>query len=500
MIRRFFFSWRDLNIRNKLLSFYAAMILCIMLINLTTSLTAFRIMRAFDQRLQVYFHIQEFRMSFSESRSNLEAFLKERVEDQRRRYLSGIPALWQGYKRMNELADTSLESHLQLRAIDRGLTEYFLRAARTIRLRDDQAEDYYRTYLDTLRVYTYVEGYTEILLNANLNDGSQAYGLMVSRAGRVRLYSFLSLGVVGVAFIIFGILFANSVSRPIHRLAELSSRIADGELAVEIVPVNRSDEIGVLAESFNSMSSSIRQMVEGLKEKAELERRLHEDEIALERARRSLQEARLMSLQSQINPHFLFNTLNTISRTALFERAEGTAGLIKSLAALFRYHLRDHRKSVCFSEELMILEEYLSLQQYRFGDRLRYRIECGIEANKYQVPAFILQPLVENAVKYGIEPKEAGGSILVEAHREADRIIVRISDTGVGMSSAAARRIISAARNGGGGIGLANVLERLNLFYNGREEFSFDSEEGIGTKVTLSFPATENEEVKCTPC
>ena len=157
---------------------------------------------------------------------------------------------------------------------------------------------------------------------------------------------------MGIAFIIFGLLFSNSVSRPIHRLADLAARIAAGDLEVGSIPVKSRDEVGILSASFNTMSRSIREMVEGLKEKADLERQLHEEEIALERMQRTLQEARFMGLQAQINPHFLFNALNTISRTALFEGADKTSQLIKSVAALFRYHLRDPRKTVRFPRNL----------------------------------------------------------------------------------------------------------------------------------------------------
>jgi sensor histidine kinase YesM len=493
------FSWRNMNIRDKLLSFYAAMILCIIAINLTMSMTAFRYIEVFDDKLTVYFDIQEFRMFLVENQSMLERSLRERVGTDQANYFSSIPALWQRYQRMQLRAQTSLEARFQLRAIERGLTEYFRRAGKAVRMRDSGDPDYYLHFLDTRRIYDYVMSYTDNLMNANLNDGSRAYAVLAARAEHVRTISFVSIAVVGAAFILFGLIFSNSVSRPIHHLAELSSRIAAGDLEVGTIPVSGADEVGVLSSSFNSMSRSIREMVEGLKEKAELERKLHEEEIVLERTQRSLQEARFMGLQAQINPHFLFNALNTISRTALFEGAEGTSGLIKSLATLFRYHLRDPRKSVLFSEELLILEEYLSIQRYRYGDRLRYSVNCAIPADELRVPAFILQPLVENAVKYGIEPKEEGGEVTVEAVRQDHMIRVTVSDTGLGMSREEAADILTAAREGRGGIGIANVLERLNLYFDGREEVEFVSESGVGTAVILRFPARFEGVEECTP-
>ena len=241
-------------------------------------------------------------------------------------------------------------------------------------------------------------------------------------------------------------------------------------------------------------------MVEGLHEKADLERRLHEEEISMVRMQRSLQEARFMGLQSQINPHFLFNALNTISRTALFEGAEGTSGLIKSLATLFRYHLRDPRKWISLAEELSILREYLSIQQYRYGERLRYRIESSVSAEDIYIPAFTLQPLVENAVKHGIEPREEGGEITVEVHRSKQQIEVLVRDTGCGMDTYQANEILSSTgKKEGSGIGVSNVRERLALFFGGREDFLVSSEKGLGTTVTIRIPADPGGGKTCIP-
>ena len=499
-INLFPWSWGGLNIRNKLLSFYVAMIIMILGINLTVSLMAFRYIRVFDEKLSVYYDIQEYRLAWAGSHEILFSYLRDRLEGQRERYYTSIPTIWQHYQQMQSRANTGLEAGFQLRAIERGMTEYFHRAGRAVNMLESGDSNYYRVYMDARRVYDYVSGYTDLLLNINLNAGSRTYTVLADRARQVRLFSFLSTVMVGAVFFLFAVFFSNSISRPIHRLAELSSRIASGDLEVEILPVKRSDEVGTLFYSFNAMSKSIRQMVEGLKEKADLERRLHEEEIALERMKRSLQEARFMGLQSQINPHFLFNALNTISRTALFEKAEGTSGLIMSLASLFRYHLRDPRKRVSLAEELSILREYLSIQKYRYGDRLCYRIECRIPAEEIMVPAFTLQPLVENAIKHGIEPREKGGEIVVEVSRYNQKIQILLKDSGCGMDQETAARVFDSEKeNGRAGIGMTNVRERLALFFGGREEFLVKSAKGMGTNVCIRIPADVREGEECIP-
>ena len=136
------------------------------------------------------------------------------------------------------------------------------------------------------------------------------------------------------------------------------------------------------------------------------------------RTKRELEKARYNALQSQINPHFLFNTLNTISRTALFENAPSTVDLIDNLAAVFRYTLK-HNEDVTLAEEIQFIREYLTIQQYRFKERLSFSILLGEELKEMRIPPLILQPLVENAMIHGLEPKVEGGSIAIEATKKA---------------------------------------------------------------------------------
>ena len=199
--------WRALNIRNKLLAFYMAMILMILVINLTVSLTAFRYIKVFDEKLSTYYDIQEYRQTWVTSHESFFRYLRDRVQGQQERYFSSIPTLWQFYHQMKLKADTGLEAEFQLRAIERGMTEFFRRAGQAIRMLDIGDADYYRAYVDARRVYEYVSGYTELLLNINLNAGSRTYAIIASRANHVRVFVFISTVVVGAAFVLFAVLF-----------------------------------------------------------------------------------------------------------------------------------------------------------------------------------------------------------------------------------------------------------------------------------------------------
>lgn len=473
------------------------MITVIVLINVATSYTAFRYMQVFNQNLTNFFNIHQLQLALESSRVSLERYLREKSPDAREQYYELVPKIERLQRTVAAESNSSLETYFHLRATQRGLDAYFQLGDLAARKRADGQPDYYTVYVQAAKIKGYVDGYISQLLSTRLSEGSRDYQLLLHRAMTVRLLSFLAILVLGVLSMVFGVLFTNYVSRPVRRLADLSSRIASGDLDVGDMEVDSNDEIGVLAASFNAMSRSIRERVNDLREKAVLQKRLHREEMTIVKMEQSLREARFLGLQSQINPHFLFNTLNIIARSALFERAETTADLIQSLSKLFRYNLRDARKTVALKEELDVLEEYLSIQKRRFDERLAVQVERSHEAERVSVPCFTLQPIVENALKYGIEPKVEGGRIVVAVSRENDGVHISVRDDGVGMTEQQVQSLLEGTGSRAGhssGIGISNVVSRLRLLYHGRERFSIESSPDSGTVVQLTIPCCEDSD------
>lgn len=486
--------WSSLRLRDKLLTFYAAMITVIILINAATGYVAFNSMQVFDRNLINYFEIHQLQTSIESSRVALERYLREKSPPALERYRMLTPAIRALLQKVSAQSDSSLEAYFQVRAAGRGVDAYFRLGDLAVSKRSTGQPDYYTVYVQAAKIQAYVDAYVSQLLSIQLSEGSRSYQVVLRRAMTVRLLSFLAILLLGVVSLVFAVLFTNYVSRPVRRLADLSSRIAAGDLNVGELPVESQDEIGILAASFNAMSRSIRERVNDLREKAVLEKRLHKEELTIVRMGQSLREAQFLGLQSQINPHFLFNTLNIIARNALFERAETTAELVRSLATLFRYNLRDARKPVTLEEELDILEEYLSIQQRRFEERLELHVGRRDEAERVAVPCFTLQPLVENALKHGIEPKVEGGRLEVSVDLDADTVHIVVRDDGVGMTAEQVHAVLSRSADGSNqssGIGIPNVVDRLRLLYHGRERFAIDSSPGRGTAVHLSIPYRE---------
>ena len=206
-----------------------------------------------------------------------------------------------------------------------------------------------------------------------------------------------------------------------------------------------------------------------------------------ERERRTLElesrltQANLHALRMQLQPHFLFNTLTAIS-SLIHENPKMADEMVGSLGQFLRTTLDMSSESeVPLREELEFVDRYLQMQQTRFGDRLRIHREIDSQIMDAMVPPLILQPLVENAIRYGIESREAGGTVTILARREADALRLEISDDGAGFSGAQ----LFGIRNG---IGLSNTKTRLQELYGDRHQFKLIANDPAGARVVIQIP------------
>jgi two-component system LytT family sensor kinase len=219
-------------------------------------------------------------------------------------------------------------------------------------------------------------------------------------------------------------------------------------------------------------------------------------EMKLEEQEKLLLEARLDALQSQINPHFLFNTLNSISSLVRFD-PDRARELIVKLSKLLRRLLGKHDEFVQLREEIEFLDDYLDIEVVRFGrDKLRVYKHLDPETLDVVVPSMLLQPLVENSIKHGLSPKVDGGSITLRSRLQDGHLVIHVEDDGVGMSSPPA---IAAQAGSGRGIGMVNVAERLHVLFGDEGKIIVQSRDGKGTLVVVEVPVLHHEDSPPTP-
>lgn len=287
----------------------------------------------------------------------------------------------------------------------------------------------------------------------------------------------ISLGLSGILILIFSKGFSNRiilVRKEMHKVS-----LGDFNIRKSI---EGNDEIGELYEDICQTVESVKQLIE----------ENYSAKVQKEELKRKQKEMQFEMLSSQINPHFLYNTLETIRMKAYCNGETELAGVVKKLSKLLRRNLEVSDRSVSLASELEMIEAYLTIQKFRFGERISYHIENEIESEKYYLLPLLLQPIVENAFIHGLEAKQGSGKIVCSIKEQNHCLKIAISDNGLGISKERLQQIQRSLhgeqieeRNR---VGLKNINERIKLYYGDMYGITIESIEDQGTTVTIVLP------------
>lgn len=272
-----------------------------------------------------------------------------------------------------------------------------------------------------------------------------------------------------------------------ERLSELEAvlrKVKRDEL-YQLPGIRGSDEISLLMRTYNEMAGRMNDLIQ-----KEYKNRLKRQEQDLAR-----QRAELLALHSQINPHFLFNALESIRMHSVIKKEYETADMVEKLAVMQRQNVTWGNDYVTIEDEINFVKAYLELQKYRFGDRLCYEINLPGECGQYRLPRLTLVTFVENACVHGMEKKEAACWVFLRVSQDEENLVLEVEDTGQGMPEEKCRRM-AGEMNGASieilqdnsHVGMLNAALRLKLFLDGHVGFEVDSETGVGTLVTIRIP------------
>ena len=300
-----------------------------------------------------------------------------------------------------------------------------------------------------------------------------------------------------IAAFFLAYLISRGIVKPILQMEEQMRRVEQGDFDA-YVDVKTSDEIGRIGEKFNVMVAKIKDLME----RVVMEEKKQSQLLIKQR------EAELELLRAQINPHFLFNTLNSIKCMALINQANHIAEMISALGRLLENSIQRGKDMITLEEEIENLKNYVLLQQMRYGNKLRILYDMDPELLTLEVPRLILQPIVENAIIHGLEKKTNGGQIQVYGRRKEEVAEIVIEDNGVGMSQEEVENLRTGLdpthqRKSFSGIGIKNVDERIRLVYGEDYGLTITSKINVGTKVILVIPrvgrkrGTNDEDTHC---
>ena len=278
-------------------------------------------------------------------------------------------------------------------------------------------------------------------------------------------------------FLMIGGILATSITRamykPIKNMTDTVEKVSKGDLSLR-VDVTTEDEIGTLCREFNHMLDNLEDLIARVIE----EERLKKD-------------AELEALQYQITPHFMYNTLNSIKYAALIKGEKELGGLIGDFVELLQASVNKKGTFISVADELHILKNYIHLQEFRYQGSFDVEYDIAKDAYGCYIPRLILQPLVENAILHGIDMKGGNGRLVIRGRVEGTRLTLSVIDNGRGMTKEQIEELLSSKAkktNGLSAIGVPNVRERLELYYEAEGGITYESSEN-GTTATIFLPA-----------
>lgn len=337
------------------------------------------------------------------------------------------------------------------------------------------------------------------------NTATQYYGLLTGQMAnanatllqewdrQIFIYYSLILLLI-IAGIIFSVYNIKWITEPIEHIVKNINHIKAGHFDFKAIKTY-DREISILCDAFTDMAQSINGYVQSIKQNSELKHKLLEQENENLRISELLIQTELKALQSQVNPHFFFNMLSMVSKMAYIEKAYRTSEMMETVADLMRYSLDNSTKTSNLFNEMECLENYVTIQKQRFGHRLSFELSIAQHMPNIHMPGMILQPLVENAIVHGVANMTEGARIYIKTYCTQNNVYLEISDNGVGMEQTVLDAFLEGkelpgeySSKKGTGIGLQNVLKRLEMFFDNRHNVLIKSDPDCGMAIIITLP------------
>lgn len=286
------------------------------------------------------------------------------------------------------------------------------------------------------------------------------------------IYVLVAAILVVVALVLSNFI-ARNITRPLQQLRDSMARVQEGDFGAAEVEVTSRNEVGSLTRSFNVMTSRIQEL---------MKQNIYEQQ--------QKRKSELKALQSQINPHFLYNTLDSIIWMAEGKKNEEVVVMTASLARLLRQSISNEEEQVPIGQEVEYARSYLTIQKMRYKDKLEFQIQVDAQIMRVPIIKLVLQPLIENAIYHGLKYKEGKGLLIVRGYREGENAVLQIKDNGAGMDEQTLSHIFEKHKVNyrSNGVGVYNVQKRLQLYYGMDYGITYSSKQGEGTTASIVIP------------
>ncbi len=487
--------WKSMTLQGKLTSMFVFAAIVILAVNMVMYIVINEMTGRVENVYKSNVSLNDLSEDLETLQSNMEEYLQTRSSDAMEEYYRSEQEYRTSIEGLNTTVsdDESLLTEKNIHALSESyltLTEGVIQAKR-----GRNVEKYSKLYENATTLYDKINSYIYSLNNQQFKGNSQTYQELIRSMRYMEVFNILILVLVMMGNICLIITSTRSVTEPLKRLSQAADEVAGGNFDLEEIPVENYDEVGNVTRAFNQMVESIRNYIEELRITMDRELQMQ----------KHLKDAQLKYLQAQINPHFLYNTLNAGMQLAMMEGADQTEKLLGNLSDFFRYNVKREEGDATLEEEIRLVDNYVYILNVRFSGDIHFEKEIDESLIGIRVPSMILQPLVENAVNYGIRNVDWEGHIELSVFKEEDNLCISVWDNGAGMEKDRIRQVLegkageSDLRSSSNGVGVKNVMERLKLYFKDQAKLEIFSEgKDMGTEIMIRIPLNMQEVMACT--
>ena len=485
------------SIRNRLIQLFMSAFVIIFIVN---GFIYYNLNQAIGQVDNVYnsnINLNELTTSLENVQTQLYQYLNTKSSDALEAYYVNGQKYTELIEKLNQKPTDDSNKLMEKNIYEISMT-YLKLTNQTIEAKRGRNVTKYKDgYLESKEIYEFIQTNINSLNSEAFLYNVGNYSVLRNRLSYIMIFSIVMLALVMIVAVFWAVIMTRNITRPLVELAGVATEIARGNMEVDFPIVETQDEVEAVAKACNKMIGSIRNYIETTRENYERESALKENELIM---KSDLKEAQLKYLQAQINPHFLFNSLNAGAQLAMMEGAEKAYMFIQNLADFFRYNVRKTGEETTLQKEIHLIDLYIYILNVRFSGEIQYETSIDQRCLGMTMPGMILQPIVENAVNHGIKGMEGEGIIRLTIYEDSEYTYVNISDNGVGIKEEDAKKImlgesVSEDEEGtGAGIGMKNVVSRLNRYYNATNIFYIaPARRGKGTEVILRLPKNKEQ-------
>lgn len=451
----------------------------------------------YEEYMSVNTKLSQISVEFSNSYNFYDSYMNTRDERYIQKYKNSNNNINKQIDEIKSFVDKDEDSSVYLRTLSNMINDYEIISNDAMCETKSNEKSYDRLILlKNMSKYINIQSNQLTVAYLKYSNNEYSHALKIYKNVEEKMY-FIIIFIIMLSFIL-AIIISKNLILVTEKLCKYAEALSNGQWDIPDIENQKYDEFNKLANAFNKMKKSIRQFIKELNEKSQLENNYNKEKLKNIETDKLLKETQLKALQSQINPHFLFNILNTISRMAMFENANETIKLIEATSKILRYNLSYKDRFVELNTELDMIKSYVFIQQTRFQDQMSFNFKIGDNLSDIKLPSMIIQPIVENAIIHGLQEKYNGGIINISVDKEKDFCIINVQDNGKGISKENIHKIfnheeISGKKTSSSGIGIYNVKRRLELYFNRQDLIKINSIVGQGSLVTIRIPIKDGD-------